>query len=921
MTTSKIRLSYKFVSGSTGSTGSTISMINTKRSLLRNVFSFVLCFLSVKTMSYAQQISIIPNVRTETGSYSESSSNFLCPYGTVITGRYHSGDENGTTKYEYATLKAVNAQGQIVAGTITVEDVRWELSFSESSGAGFDAASNRIIVGRRHSGDENGQTSYATAIVKFNGQTTLVSNYTTSANIRESSWNWFRTASNQVVVGRHHGGDENGNTYYRSATIVFTMVPAPPGTIIVPNIRSTTGTYTESSSYFLCPSNTVVTGRSHTGDENGATNYEYATLKAINAQGQPVAGIITVEDVKWGSGLYEADGKGYDAVLNRVIVGRQHSGDENGITWYATGVVKFNGYPTKVINYNTTTTKIESGGWNWFRTVYNQVVTGRHHMGDENGNTYYSMGTISCDVTVPPVDRFRVVLLMHPDEDNFPMNPLDFIRLSRFRRHNQGASDDGFNKNTNRFENNNDHYLQYYDIPVYTVNSYYLPGAPFNVRPTDDKSFGDNKVFLEPDDNLRGDFNPNGRVPVFQYTSSSAPEKREYWIFYGYNYSQAGPLSFSHQGDWEHITLDIVNNSIVKASLSQHEGAPSYTKDQLHITEQNGVQTLYVYSAKGSHAHYPQPGGYNTIFNLDQAADGGYQWVITDNVQNLATQPWRDYAGGWGEVGSAVSPYPASVVTGPLGPWYKRFDFIQSDAKRNWIPLYSYYNAISNTYYYDVTYYPNGPGNNGTFSYTGVLCYVYASPPTSPVTVPVYRYYNSAIADYYYNQGNNPSIGGWANNGLGFYAFNNLSADNNLIPIYSYYNNVKHLLSPDKGISAIFNGGTYTREGVMFYAYPGTYSTSLRVSNQNSSSTAIAERSFVNTIYPNPTTGRFYIQFASPLTKQKIIVMDVNGKLVKQFEGNGSKVEVDISGVAAGVYFVRVQQPDGSVIKHTLVKQ
>jgi hypothetical protein len=724
------------------------------------------------------------------------------------------------------------------------------------------------------------------------------------------------------MVGRHHGGDENGNTYYRSATIVFTIVPpspAPPGTVIIPNFRSTSGTYTESSSYFLCPSNTVMTGRAHTGDENGGTAYEYATLQAIDAQGQPVAGVITVEDVRWEGGISESYGAGYDAAVNRVIVGRQHSGDENGGTSYATGVVKFNGYPTKVINYNTTTTKAESGGWNWFRTVYNQVVTGRHHMGDENGNTYYSMGTISCDVTTPPADRFRVVVLLHPTEDNFPMNPLDFIRLSRFRQHNEGASDDGFNKNTNRFENNNDHSLPYYDIPVYTINNFYLPGTPYNLRPTDDNSIGIGEVFLEPDDNLRGDFNPNGRVPVFQYTSSSAPEKREYWVFYGYDYSQLGPLSFSHQGDWEHITLNIVNNSIAGAWLSQHTDEPYYPKEQLHIVEQNGVQTLYVYSARGSHAHYPAPGGYNTIFNTDQCADGGYQWVITDNVQNLATQPWRDYAGGWGEVGSAVSPY-RSVVTGPLGPWYKRFDFVTSDAHPNMVPLYSYYNAARNSNYYDVNYYPNGP--DGTYSYMGILCYVYAAPPPTLATVPVYRYYYSAISDYYYNQLNSPTLGGgyWLNQGLNFYAFDHLSADNNLIPIYSYYNGVNHLLSADKGPSAVFNGWTFGREGVIFYAYPGTYSTTQRVSTVQNNPVVPAASS-ANTLYPNPTTGRFTIQLATPLIKQTISVMDVNGNLIKQLVGNGSKVDIDISGAAAGVYFVRIQQPDGSIIKHKLVKQ
>lgn len=648
----------------------------------------ILCLLGLLLSTAAlhgQDVFIVPNVRAETGNIKESSSSFLCPTNTVITGRYHSGDENGNSRFEYASLKAINSQGQAVAGTITVEDVRWEGWFKESSGGGFDALPGRVIVGRQHYGDENANTRYATAIVKLNGQSTYLINHVNSANIRESSWNWFRTTYNQVMIGRHHSGDENGGTYYRSATIAFTPVgnqPPPAGTIIVPNVRWETGNYTESSSYFLGPDNTVITGRTHTGDENGSTRYEYANLKAINPQGQIVPGVITVADVRWENSLSESFGAGYDAPVNRVIVGREHTGDENGSTRYATGVVKFNGFPTKMINYTTTTTRKESGGWNWFRTAYDQVLTGRHHMGDENGNTYYGMGTISCDVAGAPQGRFRVVLLMHPEEVNFPMAPMDFIHLSRFRRHNAGASDDGFNKLTNSFLNNNDHTPEYYDIPVSIINTYYIPGSTYNLRPRDANSFGVGEVFLEPDDNLRGDFNPNGRVPVFEYSSPTTSEKREYWIFYGYNYANYQGVSLSHQGDWERVILDIVNNNIVGATLSQHTKLQYYTRDQLQVTDVNGVQTLYVYPARGSHAHYPQPGNYplSVVLGIDLGvatdvtANGGYQWTITDHIQNLSTQPWRLYAGGWGEVGTGIWPWN-DATTGPLGPWYKRSNF------------------------------------------------------------------------------------------------------------------------------------------------------------------------------------------------------------------------------------------------------
>lgn len=67
------------------------------------------------------------------------------------------------------------------------------------------------------------------------------------------------------------------------------------------------------------------------------------------------------------------------APINRVVVGRQHLGDENGSTKYATAVVKFNGHPTEIKNYAVSETRKESGGWNWFKTSEKQVLTGRHH--------------------------------------------------------------------------------------------------------------------------------------------------------------------------------------------------------------------------------------------------------------------------------------------------------------------------------------------------------------------------------------------------------------------------------------------------------------------------------------------------------------------------------------------------------------
>lgn len=88
----------------------------------------------------ANKFYIVPNVRSKSASIKESSGiEFLCPTNTVMTGRWHKGDENGQTQYEYATLKAIDEYGNIVQAKIEVTDIRWSSELKESSGSGFQA--------------------------------------------------------------------------------------------------------------------------------------------------------------------------------------------------------------------------------------------------------------------------------------------------------------------------------------------------------------------------------------------------------------------------------------------------------------------------------------------------------------------------------------------------------------------------------------------------------------------------------------------------------------------------------------------------------------------------------------------------------------------------------------------------------------
>jgi hypothetical protein len=76
----------------------------------------------------------------------------------------------------------------------------------------------------------------------------------------------------------------------------------------------------------------------------------------------------------------------------------------------------------------------------------------------------------------------------------------------------------------------------------------------------------------------------------------------------------------------------------------------------------------------------------------------------------------------------------------------------------------------------------------------------------------------------------------------------------------------------------------------------------------------------VDALYPNPTTGRFSVTFSKALNNATILLTDLNGKVMQRFRANGHKVDFDISNVAAGVYFIRIND-NGNAITKKVLKQ
>ncbi|MCG8604869.1 Vps62-related protein [bacterium] len=259
------------------------------------------------------------------------------------------------------------------------------------------------------------------------------------------------------------------------------------------------------------------------------------------------------------------------------------------------------------------------------------------------------------------IHRLAPVVRFHPEENYFVMEPMEFIRQSRFRHH-KGGADEGYNKKLEKWKETNSRHENYYDIPVDYINGYGLNDNGKNRRPRDKKRGKRWNVFLQPEGHPRGDSSPTGTVPTFYYVKTVYEVPLiTYWWFMGYNDGQVAGFA-SHQGDWEHVTIRVMDDEVEGVWFAGH-GKPAryHSRNQLRMTNQRPT----VYCANGTHASYPRVGGFNTVFNLDQTGNGTI-WQTWKNLQPLVDQPWRDYAGAWGEVGEFAH------TTGPLGPWYKR---------------------------------------------------------------------------------------------------------------------------------------------------------------------------------------------------------------------------------------------------------
>ncbi|MFY0255282.1 hypothetical protein ACDQ55_15140 [Chitinophaga sp. 30R24] len=174
---------------------------------------------AASTLDAKSTILIVVDRQSTSQSFKESNHSFTCPTGTIMIGRHHSGDENGQTLYMYATLKAVDSSGNTVPGTFEVENSGWSSPQKESS-SDFAAPRNQVITAREHQGDENGQTWYKTGQIYFNDRLCYIEpeGDDLKITVKESAGVWAK--KDLPIIHRKHTGDENGNTTYYFGKIV-----------------------------------------------------------------------------------------------------------------------------------------------------------------------------------------------------------------------------------------------------------------------------------------------------------------------------------------------------------------------------------------------------------------------------------------------------------------------------------------------------------------------------------------------------------------------------------------------------------------------------------------------------------------------------------------------------------------------------
>ncbi|GLX93051.1 hypothetical protein [Herbidospora sp. NBRC 101105] len=144
------------------------------------------------------------------GTVKESNSTFFCPEHQMLIGRAHTGDENGTTTY-YC--------GQIYVNDVRVEVLpeRYWVRVNEPNSV-YTVPDGYALTGRYHYGDEKGYTVYYAQMMRWQGKAMRIVGRHWTADMKESK-HVSLSPTGEIMTGRYHYGDENGRTAYEYAKV------------------------------------------------------------------------------------------------------------------------------------------------------------------------------------------------------------------------------------------------------------------------------------------------------------------------------------------------------------------------------------------------------------------------------------------------------------------------------------------------------------------------------------------------------------------------------------------------------------------------------------------------------------------------------------------------------------------------------
>ena len=132
----------------------------------------------------------------------------------------------------------------------------------------------------------------------------------------------------------------------------------------------------------------------------------------------------------------------------------------------------------------------------------------------------------------------------------------------------------------------------------------------------------------------------------------------QYWFFYPFN---DGPLWFDHEGDWEHVTVDVDREGgAVDVSFAQHaDNNPGVTRPWFDVNKAG--EHPVVLSALGSHASYPDQPGVRWFERTSGCTD------VSTHRSDLAHLGKRVDWSTWANVGTPSVRPPPSVSRRTMG--------------------------------------------------------------------------------------------------------------------------------------------------------------------------------------------------------------------------------------------------------------